>query len=70
MKVYVLGQDKLPPDIAEKVMTYQTASGGCGYELYGQWRSYDGHNGDLLIVTDKKMYIRKLHFVMTEDTRD
>lgn len=61
MKVYVLGKDKLPPDIAKKVMVFQTSSGGCGYELHGKFRDYSGHDGDLLIVTDKKMYIKRFY---------
>jgi hypothetical protein len=64
---YVLGVDPLPPEIAEKVMTYQTLSGGCGYELWGKYRTYEGHVGDLLIVTDKKMYIKRLDFGMSRD---
>lgn len=61
MKCYVLGRDKLPPHIAEKVMTYQTASGGCGFELWGQQKSYEGQIGDLLIVTGSGMYIKRFY---------
>lgn len=66
MDVYVLGHDKLPPDVAEKVMVYQTASGGCGFELWGQFRSYEGHVGDLLIVDGKKMYIKRFYYGMVD----
>ena len=67
--IYTLGQDKLPPEIAEKIMTYQTASGGCGFELYGEHKNYEGRIGDLLIVTDTKMYIKRLYFGHLEPPR-
>ena len=59
MKCYVLGKDQLPPHIAEKVVTYQASSGDCGYELCGKFRNYEGCVGDLLIVEDKRMYIKR-----------
>ena len=57
--VYVLGVDALPPEISKKIMPYQTISGGCGFELWGKYGTCEGHVGDLLIVTEDGMFIRR-----------
>lgn len=61
MREYVLGVDKLPAVVAKKVMVYRTASGGCGFELWGKHRSYEGRVGDLLVVTSSGMYIKRVY---------
>ena len=60
MRIYILGQDKLPPNVAERIMVFQLASGGCGFELYGNFRNHEGRVGDLLIVSGDKMCIKRL----------
>jgi hypothetical protein len=57
MNKYTLGHDQLPLEISKYMMTFQTASGDCGYEYYGKFRNYVGYEGDLLIVDGAKIYI-------------
>ena len=57
---YVIGIDPLPPDVASRVMTYRTASGSVGYEVFGSWKSWCCRKGDVIVVKDSRVSIDRM----------
>lgn len=50
-----IGIDQLPSEIASKVMPYQTLSGGVGYEVFGNWKSWCCRIGDVIVVDGSRI---------------